>query len=75
MKDAVTRFVLVKGDANTMIDTIRNAMRVVLASTIVRGCEAVDEKLARWLRRRVAKQQTRIERHAYPSVQKASRGG
>jgi hypothetical protein len=46
MKDAVTRFVLVKGDANTMIDTIRNAMRVVLASTIVRGCEAVDEKLA-----------------------------
>jgi hypothetical protein len=41
-----------------MIDAIRNALRVVLASTIVQGCAAVDENLARWLRRRVAKQKT-----------------
>jgi hypothetical protein len=31
-----------------MIDRVRDAMRVILASTIVQCCEAVDEKLARW---------------------------
>jgi hypothetical protein len=31
-----------------MIDQVRDAMRVLLASTIVQCCEAVDEKLARW---------------------------
>ena len=30
-----------------MMETIQGAMRVLLASTIVRCCEAVDEKLVR----------------------------
>ena len=33
-----------------MIDLVRDAMRVLLASTIVQGCEAADENLARWLK-------------------------
>jgi len=40
-----------------MIDRVRDAMRVLLASTIVQGCEVADENLARWLkpaRRRTA---------------------
>jgi hypothetical protein len=31
-----------------MIDRVRGAMRVLLASTIAQCCEAVDEMLARW---------------------------
>jgi hypothetical protein len=30
-----------------MIDRVRDAMGVLLASTIVQGCEVVDENLAR----------------------------
>ncbi len=31
-----------------MIDRVRDAMRVLPASTIVQCCEAVDERLAHW---------------------------
>ncbi len=37
-----------------MIDQVRDAMRVLLASTIVQCCEAVDERLARWSKGLVA---------------------
>ena len=33
-----------------MIDRVRDAMRVLLASTIVQSCEVADENLARWLK-------------------------
>ncbi len=36
-----------------MIDLVRDAMQVFLASTIVQGCEVADENLARWLKGRV----------------------
>src|SRR5215217_2217495 len=36
------------------IDRVRDAKRLLLASTIVQGCEVVDENLARWLKQRAA---------------------
>ncbi len=33
-----------------MMEKVQSAMRVLLASTIVQGCEAVDENLARWFK-------------------------
>ena len=33
-----------------MIEKVQSAIRVLLASTIVQGCEVVDENLARWLK-------------------------
>jgi hypothetical protein len=38
-----------------MIETIRNAMRVLFASSIVQACEVVDENLARWFSRPLRK--------------------
>jgi len=37
-----------------MMETIHGAMRVLLASTIVQYCEAVDERLAHWRKGLVA---------------------
>jgi len=45
-----------------MIDRVRDAMRVLLASTIVQGCEVADENLARWLKERVAVRRQRTGR-------------
>jgi len=40
-----------------MSNTVRDAMRVVLASAIVQGCKTIDENPARRLKRREATQQ------------------
>jgi hypothetical protein len=45
-----------------MINRVRDAMGVLLASTIVQGCEVVDENLARWLKGRAAVRRQRTER-------------
>jgi hypothetical protein len=42
-----------------MIERIQGAMRALLASTIVQSCEAVDEKLAHWLKEGVAARRER----------------
>ena len=47
-----------KGDRSR----VRDAMRLLLASTIVQGCEVVDENLARWLKERATIQLQRTER-------------
>jgi hypothetical protein len=42
-----------------MMEKIQGAMRALLASTIVQCCEAVDEKLANWLKESVAARRER----------------
>jgi predicted ester cyclase len=46
-----------------MIERIQGAMRALLASTIVQSCDAVDEKLAHWLKEAVAARRERTWRH------------
>jgi hypothetical protein len=52
-----------------MIETISRVVRVLVASAIVEVCETVDENLARWARRRVAKQRTRAEGGSRPEAE------
>lgn len=42
-----------KGGVDNVMDKLQNALRVLLASTIVQCCEAVDVNLARWRKIRV----------------------
>ena len=44
-----------------MMEKIQGAMRVLLASTVVQCCEAVDERLAHWRKGCVAARRERIE--------------
>jgi hypothetical protein len=39
-----------KGGLYNMMEVFQGAMRVLLASTVVQCCEAVDERLAHWLK-------------------------
>ena len=41
---------------------MRDAMRLLLASTTVQGCEVMDENLARWLKERATILLQRTER-------------
>jgi hypothetical protein len=45
---------LQKGGIENVMEKIQGAVRVLLASTIVQCCEAVDENLAYWLKGSVA---------------------
>jgi hypothetical protein len=45
-----------------MIDQVRDAIRVLFASTIVQGCEVADESLARCLNGRAAVRRQRTGR-------------
>jgi hypothetical protein len=38
-----------KGGATDMMQKIQDAMRMLLAATLVQCCEVLDEKLAHWL--------------------------
>ena len=50
---------LVQREVESMIKTVSDTVRLLFASSLVWVCEAIDENLARWARRRVAKQRTR----------------
>ena len=43
-----------------MMEVIQGAMRTLIASTVVQCCEAVDQRLAHWLKGRVATRSERI---------------
>jgi hypothetical protein len=55
-----------------MIETLRNAVWVLFATALVEVCEVVDENLARWAKRGVAKQRgkqrTRTRRGSHPEA-------
>jgi hypothetical protein len=48
-----------KGDATDIMEKIQDAMRTLLASAVVQCCEALEEKLVRWRKGRVASRRTR----------------
>jgi hypothetical protein len=48
----------VQREVESVIKTVSDTVRLLLASSLVWVCEAIDENLARWARRRVAKQRT-----------------
>jgi hypothetical protein len=51
----------VQREVESVIKTVSDAVRLLFASSLVWVCEAIDENLARWARRRVAKQRTQKE--------------
>jgi hypothetical protein len=42
-------------EVQSVIKTVSDTVRLLFASSLVWVCEAIDENLARWARRRVAK--------------------
>jgi hypothetical protein len=48
----------VQREVESVIKTVSDALRLLFASSLVWVCEAIDENLARWARRTVAKQRT-----------------
>ena len=45
-------------EGESVIKTVSDAVRMLIASSLVWVCEAIDENLDRWVRRRVAQQRT-----------------
>ena len=45
-------------EVESVIKTVSDAVRMLFASSLVWVCEAIDENLACWVRRRVAQQRT-----------------
>jgi hypothetical protein len=48
----------VQREVESVIKTVSDAVRLLFASSLVWVCKAIDENLACWARRRVAKQWT-----------------